>query len=143
VGVLSLSLGIAAAVGALAADPGIATWLLDWEGPSDREIITSGATLLAPSAGHAMTDDRYWHPREATRRLREIGCGYVRLQADPDHAQPGELRHAARMLHAAGGLPWFQVNDHPRGLHPGRPSWLRGGPLAANAAIVRKLGALR
>lgn len=143
VGVLSLSLGIAAAVGALASDPGLAAWLLDWEGPSDREIVTSGGAKLAPAAGHAMTDDRYWHPREATRRLREIGCGYARLQADPDHAQPGELRHATRMLRAAEGLPWLQVNDHPRGVVPTRPSWLRGGPLAANAAILAKLRGYR
>lgn len=145
VGVLSLSLGIAAAARALAdRDLGV-RWLVDWEGPCDREIITSGGTLLLPAAGHTMDDDGYWAPREAVRHVARLRCGYVRLQALPDHAQPGELRHAERMIRAAatGALPWFQLNDHVRGEVPQRPNWLRGGPLAANAAILRKLEALR
>lgn len=147
VGVLSLSLGISAAVGALAQWPEElpVRWLLDWEGPCDREIITSGGTILVPAAGHSLEDDTYWIPREATRRVGQLRCGYVRLQAVPDHAQPTETRHAQRMIHAAaaGTLPWFQLNDHPRGEAPARPTWLKGGPWAANQAILRKLKALK
>lgn len=145
VGVLSLSLGIAAAVGALAGAELPVDWLLDWEGPCDREIITSGGSILVPAAGHGLDDEAYWRPREAVRRVAELRCGYLRLQALPDHAQPGELRHAERMMRAArsGKLPWFQLNDHPRDQLPDRPDWLRGGPLAANRAILRKLEALR
>lgn len=147
VGVLSLSLGIAASVGALVAWPQElpVRWLLDWEGPCDREIITSGGTILVPAAGHSLEDDTYWIPREATRGIGRLRCGYVRLQALPDHAQPTEIRHAQRMIHAAaaGTLPWFQLNDHPRGEAPARPDWLKGGPWAANQAILRKLKALK
>lgn len=147
VGVVSLSLGIASSVGALARWPDElpVRWLLDWEGPCDREIITSGGTILVPAAGHTLEDDGYWIPREATRGVGALRCGYVRLQAHPDHAQPTELRHATRMLHAAarGGLPWFQLNDHPRGQVPERPDWLPGGPWAANRRLLAKLRTLK
>lgn len=147
VGVLSLSLGIASAIGALARWPEElpARWLVDWEGPCDREIITSGGTILVPAKGHSLEDEDYWLPREATRHVARLRCPYVRLQAWPDHAQPQELRHAQRMIHAAakGELPWFQLNDHPRNELPPRPHWLAGGPWAANRAILRKLRTLR
>lgn len=147
VGVLSLSLGVASSVAALARWPEElrVRWLVDWEGPCDREIITSGGTILVPAKGHALDDEDYWTPREATRHVAALRCPYVRLQAFPDHAQPQELRHAQRMLHAAakGALPWFQLNDHPRNEIPPRPHWLAGGPWAANRAILRKLRTLR
>jgi hypothetical protein len=147
VGVLSLSYGIVAAAGALSrfADELPVRWLVDWEGPSDREIITTGGTRLVPADGHTLDDDTYWHPREPVRHLGGLRCGYVRLQALPDHAQPQELRHAERLVRAAaaGSAPWFQINDHPRGLLPPRPVWLPGGPGSANRAILTKLAALR
>jgi len=147
VGVLALSYGIVAAVGALTryADELPVRWLLDWEGPSDREIATTGGTRLAPAAGHSLDDDDYWHPREPARHVAGLRCGYLRLQAWPDHAQPGEVRHAERMVRAAasGALPWFQINDHPRGSLPPRPNWLGGGPWSANRVILRKLADLR
>lgn len=147
VGVLSLSYGIVAAAPALAEplDNRRVRWLVDWEGPSDREIITTGGTRLVPAAGHALDDEDYWRPREPVRHIGALRCGYVRLQAWPDHAQPGELRHAERMIDAAakGTAPWFQINDHPRGTRPPRPLWLAGGAWNANAAILRKLSDLR
>ena len=146
VGVLSLSLGAAAAVGALARYVELdVAWLVDWEGPSDRETITAGGTRMVPAGGHTLEDDTWWHPREAVRHAASLRCGYVRLQAVPDHAQPDELRHAERMMRAVerGALPWYQINDHPRGIVPPRPNWLAGGPWTANCAILAKLAALR
>ena len=150
VGVLALSLGIAAATAALARWPELgASFLLDWEGPCDREIITSGGTILTPAAGHTLDDDGYWTPREAVGHVARLPCPYVRLQALPDHAQPTEVRHALRMAHAAersrhdGTLPWFQLNDHPRNEVPARPTWVDGGPIAASRTILRKLRSLR
>jgi hypothetical protein len=46
VGVLSLSLGASAVADALAGEAGLAAIWSDWEGPSDREIITAGGTRL-------------------------------------------------------------------------------------------------
>ena len=98
---------------------------------------------MVPAAGHTLDDEHYWPPREAVRGIAALTCGYVRLQAFPDHAQPEELRHARRMVVGATGAAWRQLNDHPRGHVPDRPAWLPGGPLAANGAILRKLATLR
>lgn len=143
VGVLSLSLGASAAAGALASG-GQAEFWIDWEGPSDREIITYGGRRMAPAAGHGLQDDRYWYPREPVRFVGRITCPYLRFQGLHDHAQPGEFRHAERMLRAAssGTLPWFQLNDHARGEVPVRPRWIDGGNWAAHRWIrdrVREL----
>lgn len=148
VGICCISLGLSMGLGAAASGEVPVAWLLDWEGPCDREIITAGGTKLAPAAGHTLEDDLYWHPREAVRHVGRLRCAYVRLQAEFDHAQPGETRHATRMLHAAararaeGALPWFQINDHPRDEVPPRPNWLRPGNREANRAILRKIEVL-
>ncbi len=144
IGVVALSQGVAMAVGAVAQRALEVRWIVDWEGPSDREVLTAGGTHLAPADGHEMTDDAYWAPREPVRHVGELRCAYVRLQADPDHAQPGETRHATRMIQAAasGKLAWFQINDHPRNERPPRPNWLAPGTLAANRALLRKIRTL-
>jgi hypothetical protein len=144
-GVLSISLGLSMACGALANWPDSpAQWLLDWEGPSDREIITSGGRILAPAMGHSLTDERYWTEREACQQASKLPCGYWRLQAQPDHAQAQDLRHCDRMLAAVaqGVLPWFQLNRHPRNHVPTRPLFLKGGRLSANRMILEALGRL-
>ncbi|HNH46902.1 MAG TPA: CocE/NonD family hydrolase, partial [Myxococcota bacterium] len=123
VGVLSLSMGLVAAAGALARWPELpVSWLVDWEGPCDREILTAGGTKMEPANGHDLSDESWWPPREAVRHVGKLRCGYVRLQALPDHAQDQEIRHAERMIRAAalGELPWYQLNDHPRNSLPPR-----------------------
>lgn len=144
VGVASISLGVAMAVGGVANEGAPAAWVLDWEGPCDREIITSGGKIMDPALGHGLDDDAYWRPREAVRHVGRLSCPYVRLQAELDHAQPGETRHAMRMMHAAatGSLPWYQINDHRRGEVPARPIWLANGLLASNRSILRKIKTL-
>jgi len=147
IGIVAISLGVAMAIGAAAGvhgPPAPVAWVLDWEGPCDREIITAGGSKMAPAMGHAMDDDVYWHPRESVRHVGKLSCGYLRLQSRVDHAQPGELRHAQRMMDAAaaGSLPWFQLNDHARGQMPAAPRWLAPGQLAANRALLRVIGGL-
>lgn len=147
VGIVAISLGIAMATGAAAGAHGPRAridWLVDWEGPSDREIITAGGAKMAPAMGHKLDDEVYWQPREAARHVGQLQCGYLRLQSRSDHAQPGELRHAERMIAAAaqGQLPWFQLNQHPPGEVQERPEWLRPGQLAANRAILRAVAEL-
>jgi hypothetical protein len=143
-GVVAVSLGVAMAVGALARpETTPVAWMLDWEGPCDREIITSGGTIMTPAAGHSMEDDVYWRPREAVRHVGQLRCAYVRLQAGRDHAQPGEVRHARRMMRAVSARDatarWFQLNDHPRDTVPERPTWLPSEQLAMNRIILRKI----
>ncbi len=142
-GVLSISLGVAMATGALAAagESLPVSWFIDWEGPCDREIITSGGRIMAPAAGHDLEDERYWRPREAVQHVGRLRCGYFRYQSRRDHAQPGELRHAMRMMRAAseGDLPWFQLNDHPRGVMPDNPQYYPAGHGAANRILQQKI----
>jgi hypothetical protein len=142
-GVVAISLGIAMAAGAMArtGEGCRMGWLIDWEGPSDREIITAGGRILLPAAGHGLDDEAWWRPREAVRHLGRIRCGYFRYQASLDHAQPGELRHAKRMVRAAGEaeLPWFQLNDHARNSVPERPVWYPPGQWTANRVILAKI----
>ena len=140
-GVVAISLGIAMACGALAHLEGSVRvqWLLDWEGPCDREIICAGGRIMAPALGHSLEDEVYWRPREAVRWVGELPCGYQRVQSVRDHAQPGEVRHAARMIQAAAGgrLPWFRLNDHEPGLVPRTPELYPPGRLQANRVLLR------
>ncbi len=148
IGIVSISLGVCMAVGSAAgaggATPAEVAWLVDWEGPSDREIITAGGTKMAPALGHTLTDETYWAPREAVRHVGQLRCKYIRLQSRVDHAQPGELRHAQRMLDAAssGNIPWMQLNNSPANTWPVQSAWLPAGRLAANRAILRAIALL-
>jgi hypothetical protein len=145
IGVVSLSLGCAATAGALASGnrPNVAWWI-DWEGPSDREVITAGGRKLLPAQGHALGDEAYWRTREAVRFVGDTGVPYIRYQSESDHAQPGEYRHAERMIAAAGhgNLPWFQINDHPLDEVPWAARWLPSGTDAANQWLVNRIRAL-
>lgn len=138
IGIISISLGISMAVGGAIQSDVPLLFLLDWEGPSDREIITSGGTRMAPAMGHKLSDDDYWKPREAVNFIQGLNCGYIRLQAQRDHAQPNERRHMWRMLRAAQGhVPWFQLNHHLRDNLPERPKLLLSNRLSGNRAICR------
>ncbi len=142
VGLLGIGNGAVMAVGAAARCGAPAAWVLDFEGPSDRFTWNGDAPVDAPA--HRLDDDTWWNPREAARHVAALRCPYVRLQAEEDHARPEELRHALRMVQAAstGGLPWFQINDHPRGEAPLRPWWLGGGRLRHHRALMRKVALL-
>lgn len=145
-GVVSISLGLSMAAGALASsgeEYGV-DWLLDWEGPSDREIITAGGQNLAPAMGRGLEDEAYWRRREPVHHVAAMSCGYVRIQSSADHAQPGELRHAMRLIQAAAsGKPaWFKLNDHPRNTVPSDPRWCPGGRLQANRILLREIAML-
>lgn len=145
VGVVAISLGLSMAVGALARWPEAlpAAWLLDWEGPHDRRFITAEGTRMAPALGHRLDDAFYWEPREAVRHVGRLRCAYVRVQGHPDHAQPGDNRHAREMVAAAAsGQARFRLNDHPEGLVPDAPRWYAGGRRGANRALrdwIRRL----
>lgn len=135
IGLVGLGAGSVMAIGAAALAAAPVAWVLDWEGPSDAELHGAGAS--APAA----EDETFWGPRSPARHVGALPCGYVRLQSEQDHARPDEVRHALRMgaAVAAGDAPWFQVNDHPRGIAPHRPRWLLPGWYVANRAILRKI----
>jgi hypothetical protein len=139
IGVVSIGEGLSMALGAVDR----VRWLLDWEGPCDQETLAAAG--VAVTGAHELDDAGWWAPREAVRHVARLRCGYLRLQGSPDHALPGETRHATRMLHAAAqapGLAWFQINDHPRGDVPPRPLWIEPGTWMANRTILRKVRTL-
>jgi pimeloyl-ACP methyl ester carboxylesterase len=113
-GVVAISLGVASGVHVVAEHGrrlGV-DWLLDWEGPCDRQVITSFGTIMKPALGHGLDDDEYWMPREAVRHVGRLGCRYLREQAGTDHAQGEYTTHAIDMVNAAveGEVPEVRLN---------------------------------
>jgi pimeloyl-ACP methyl ester carboxylesterase len=114
VGLLSFSIGVTTAVGCLATHKLPVRYLFDWEGPSNRHNITLNDTF-PPFRDFPTSDDAFWGPREAARRIGDIGCGYFRYQAEEDHVQGRYKGHAVELVNAAtrGKAAWTLCNDNP------------------------------
>lgn len=113
-GILAISLGIASAIPVVAehgARLGV-DWVLDWEGPGERQVITSFGSIMKPAMGHGLDDDAYWIQREAVRHVGSLRCRYLREQSSVDHAQGDHTAHATDMVNAAleGGCPDVWLN---------------------------------
>jgi len=144
-GVLTVSLGIAPAAPVLAEHGerlGV-SWLLDWEGPGDRQVITSFGTIMTPAMGCGLDDEGYWRPREAVRHVGRLRCRYLREQASEDHAQGAYTQHAVELVNAAlaGDCPHVELNGlrlykplGPRTL--GRIRWRVPGRCLANKVVL-------
>jgi alpha/beta superfamily hydrolase len=115
VGVMSFSLGIATAAGAIAQGDSGAAWLMDWEGPSNRRWIAncSDATPEKEFRGHRCDEEAFWATREADKVVGKITVPYQRMQAARDHVHGAENGHAISMVEAAnaGLSPWVRLND--------------------------------
>jgi len=89
VGVLSLSLGLALAAPVLARDGrrlGV-RFLIDWEGPPDRDaIVRTGSLPPAARTALAANPARFWELREPIGWIDQVPCAYVRIQGRTDHA---------------------------------------------------------
>ncbi len=145
-GLIAFSYGISIAAGCLARHPHLnVSYLIDIEGPSDSFVISFEPWVLG---GESFSDyietgkeifDHYsiyrdpspenrlwWSEREALGFIGKVGCPYLRIQAEEDHAQPPneELpdlintplwyrgKHAVDLINAAtkGHSPWTRVN---------------------------------
>jgi len=103
-----------AAAGALARYPHLPVkFLIDWEGPANRDD-TGGCD--ASELGHLKEvaycdDESFWKEREASTFISEIEVPYQRLQSENDHVQPDNF-HAILMVNNAvnGGAPWVRLN---------------------------------
>ena len=122
-GVASVSFGITMAAGALARHPTLpVAFLIDWEGPANRDD-TAGCD--GTSVGHlggvvACDDEAFWAEREALTFIADVPVPYQRLQPQRDHAQP-DNEHARAMVNAAvaGAVPWVRLNtDAPNRFYP-------------------------
>ncbi len=126
IGYFSQSYGVSLATGVLARYPDAPIeFLIDWEGPANREDITIGCrssnTEDAKQTGpqeRSCSDDPYWAEREAETFASAIKVPYHRLQSLNDHAQQ-DVSHAEDMIRATtraefggnGQSPWTRLND--------------------------------
>jgi pimeloyl-ACP methyl ester carboxylesterase len=114
IGVVTFSYGITIGSGALARYPDLPVrFLIDWEGPANRNDTTVGCRGDDRAQKHApCTDDQYWAEREALTFIAQIRVPYQRIQSEQDHVQP-DVGHAVEMIDAAvrGGVPYVRLND--------------------------------
>jgi alpha/beta superfamily hydrolase len=114
IGILSFSIGIAIAVGALARYAMPVRYLFDWEGPSNRFNITKQDTHK-PLRDFPTTNHAFWSEREPSRFMGDVPCGYFRYQCETDHLQGASKGHALELLTLAarGKAAWTRCNDNP------------------------------
>lgn len=122
VGVVSSSLGVALAAGALGRHPDNPPikYFIDIEGPSDRFYITKNNDphFLRIFAGRTTDDKAWWVEREAVNSIRDVVCPYLRIQHERDHVHGENKQHALDMIVAAtcsqrggkGRSPWTRIN---------------------------------
>ena len=112
-GIVSYSMGVIMASGALARQPDLPVrFLIDWEGPADRhDMHCQGAPAGRPQQFPDCDDESFWREREAVTWIARVEVPYQRLQTARDHVQP-DVGHAIAMVDAAmGGVaPWVRLN---------------------------------
>ena len=118
VGVASFSMGLALAAPLLVREGRrLGTrFLLDWEGPADREAILRTGPL-PPAARTALAADpgHFWAVREPVRWIDQVPCAYVRLQGWNDHGLGRRGRTGAIALVAeatAGAARYTRLNGN-------------------------------
>jgi hypothetical protein len=118
VGVVSFSLGLLLAAPVLAKEgERLGTrFLLDWEGPAERESILRGGPL-PPAARTALARDAdsFWADREPLQWIARLPCRYVRIQGARDHAHGERGRRNALLLveaAARGAARSTQLNEN-------------------------------
>ena len=115
IGLVTFSFGITMGAGTLARYSDLnVKYLIDWEGPSDRNE-TGGCD--SDGTGHlngliSCDDESFWSEREAKTFIALVTMPYQRLQTKTDHAQPN-YDHTLKMVNAAvdGLAPWVRLNE--------------------------------
>lgn len=116
IGILSFSIGIIIASGAVARyrDKIRVKYLIDWEGPSNRYNTTKNDTH-EPLKRFPTSNNDFWDVREASRYIGNMDCDYLRFQGESDHVQGLYKGHAIELVNNAikGGVKWTRCNDNP------------------------------
>ena len=113
IGLVSFSYGITMASGSLARNLDLpVAFLIDWEGPADRQDTTIGCQPNPQINWPDCSDDAAWAEREALTFIAQVRVPYQRLQSKKDHVQP-DVSHAINMVNAAvqGEVPWVRLNN--------------------------------
>lgn len=117
IGIVTYSYGVTMGSGALARYPDLpAKFLIDWEGPADRNYTTSGCNFGAGKEKihwQPCTDNAFWSEREAVNFIGKMRVPYQRIQSEKDHVQSNNA-HAIDLINAAikGGVTWVRLNDY-------------------------------
>ncbi|MBI5653738.1 MAG: hypothetical protein HZC40_25305 [Chloroflexi bacterium] len=117
IGIATFSYGITMGAGALARYPDLPVkFLLDWEGPTNRNYTTTGCgtSRQAGIQWQPCTDNAWWSEREAITFIAKVRVPYQRIQSEKDHVQPNN-NHALEIVNAAvqAKLPFVRLNDYP------------------------------
>lgn len=148
VGVVSFSLGLSLAAPVLAShgDRLRTAFLLDWEGPANRDaILRSGPIPPAARAALARDPEIFWAHREPMSAMDDLPCPYIRVQAREDHALGSRgARGAVELVKEAaqGRAPETLLNDNPAD-SSWRPDqieelrWAPSDPSALNELLLR------
>jgi len=129
IGIVSFSLGLSLAVPMLTrhGDQRPVSFLLDWEGPADREaILRCGPLPPAARTALARDPDVFWEHREPLPWMDDLPCAYQRIQARQDHAlgERGAAGAVALVAAAARGrAPSTRLNENAPDV-PWRPDQL-------------------
>lgn len=115
IGIATYSYGITMGSGALARYPDLPVkFLIDWEGPVDRDDTTVGCRNDGKSRipWQPCSDNAFWSEREAITFIAKVRVPYQRIQSEKDHVQP-DVSHAINIVNAAvkAGVPWVRLND--------------------------------
>lgn len=101
VGVVSFSMGLALAAPVLARE-GVRLglrFLLDWEGPADRDAIIRGGPLPpAARTSLAASPAEFWEMREPVHWVGQIPCDYIRVQARSDHGNKRGVSNSLELV---------------------------------------------
>ena len=117
IGLATFSYGITMGAGALARYPDLPVkFLMDWEGPVDRNYTTTGCGANRPGGiqWQPCSNNVWWSEREAITFIGKIRVPYQRIQSEQDHVQPNN-HHAIDIVNAAvqAQLPFVRLNDYP------------------------------
>ncbi len=115
VGMVSFSLGITMATGALARNPdgSEVKYLFDWEGPSNKYEVTMNNKIKF-FKDYPTSNDTFWSSRQACNYIGRIRCGYFRFQCERDHVQGDYKQHAINLVNGAlkGKAEWVKCNHN-------------------------------
>lgn len=117
IGIVTYSYGITMGAGVLARYPDLPIkFLIDWEGPVDRDDTTVGCRNDGNQrlAWKPCSDNGFWSEREALTFIAKVRVPYQRIQSEKDHVQP-DVSHAINIINAAvqAKLAFVRLNDYP------------------------------
>ncbi len=109
-------------------------YFIDIEGIPNKEILLRLPQI--PRESPKAID--YWNLRTCDDILSSFPYPYHRVQGEIDQNLPDDLRHARLVIRNAPE-GHFRLNDHPKGVQPSRPRWIKLGKIGLHNYVLRLL----